>query len=336
MRPSFLPRLINDPFKDPGLYIPFLLKGRAMLFDLGENSTLSPRDLLKVSHVFVTHTHMDHFIGFDRMLRLMLGRQKDLHLFGPEGFMDNVEGKLGGYAWNLVGNDAYPLVLKVTEVSAGRMKSRRYQCRDRFRPAGDPTESSFARTLLAEPSLTVSASVLDHRIPCLGLALKERFHIHILKDRVASMGAAPGPWLGQFKAAVYGGRAPDTVFQVPRAGGSGETRFTLEALQKQIARITPGQKIAYITDTAYTPENQQRIVSLAEDADHLFIEAAFLEEDRAAAEEKAHLTARQAGRIARLSRARRMTIFHFSPRYRGREDQLYREAEEAFSGRQLS
>ncbi len=332
MRPSFLPRLVNDPFKDPGLYIPFLLRGRALLFDLGDNSTLSHRDLLKVSHVFVSHTHMDHFIGFDRLLRVMLGRQKELHLFGPEGFMDNVEGKLRGYAWNLLGNDAYPLVLKITEVTTDRVKSRRYRCRNRFRPDGDPVESGFGRALLAEPALTVSATVLDHRIPCLGLALKERFHIHILKDRVAAMGAAPGPWLGQFKAAVYGGLAPDTVFQVPRTGGSGKARFTLDALQKQITRISPGQKITYITDAQYTPANRQRIVSLAEDADHLFIEAAFLEEDSAAAEEKSHLTARQAGEIARLSRARRMTIFHFSPRYRGREEQLYREAEEEFAG----
>jgi ribonuclease Z len=336
MRPSFLPRLVNDSFEDPGLYIPFLLKGRALLFDLGDNSNLSHRDLLKVTHVFVTHTHMDHFIGFDRLLRVMLGRQKELHLFGPEGFMDNVEGKLGGYAWNLLGNDAYPLVLKITEVTTDRMKSRRYRCRDRFRPAGDPAEADFGRALMVEPALTVSAAVLDHRIPCLGLALKERFHIHILKDRVAAMGAKPGPWLGQFKSALYGSLPPDTVFQVPCARGGGKTRFTLDALQKQIARITPGQKIAYITDAQYTPANQERIISLAKDADHLFIEAAFLEEDRATAEEKAHLTARQAGRIARLSQARRMTIFHFSPRYRGREKQLYQEAEGAFAGRQVS
>ncbi len=332
MRPSFLPRLINDPFDDPGLYIPFLREGRALLFDLGDNSTLSHRDLLKVGQVFVTHTHMDHFIGFDRLLRVMLGRQKELQLFGPEGFMDNVEAKLGGYAWNLVGNNAYPLVLQIAEVASGRIKSRRYRCRDRFLPAGDPAESSFDGTLLAEPALTLSAAVLDHRIPCLGLALEERFHIHILKDRLAAIGAKPGPWLGQFKAAVYGGLSPDTVFQVPWAAGGGKTRFTLDALQNKIARITPGQKIAYIADAAYTPENQKRIVSLAKDADHLFIEAAFLEEDCAAAEEKAHLTTRQAGQIARRCRARRMTIFHFSPRYRGREDQLYREAEEEFAG----
>ena len=102
MRPSFHPRLINDPFSDPGLFIPFLFEKRALMFDLGDLSSLSSKDLLKVSHVFVTHTHMDHFIGFDTLLRTLLGRDKTLHLFGPPDFFQHVEGKLAGYTWNLV------------------------------------------------------------------------------------------------------------------------------------------------------------------------------------------------------------------------------------------
>jgi len=91
MRPSFHPRLINGPFEDPGLFIPFLFQQRALIFDLGDITGLPPKDLLKISHVFVTHTHMDHFIGFDRLLRTLLGRQKNLALIGPEGFIKNVE-----------------------------------------------------------------------------------------------------------------------------------------------------------------------------------------------------------------------------------------------------
>ena len=52
------------------------------MFDIGELHTLSSRDLLKVTHLFVTHTHMDHFIGFDNLIRIFLGREKELHLFG--------------------------------------------------------------------------------------------------------------------------------------------------------------------------------------------------------------------------------------------------------------
>ena len=102
MRPSFQPRLINDPFSDPGLFIPFLFEKKALMFDLGDLSPLSSGDILKVTHVFVTHTHMDHFIGFDTMLRLFLGREKTLCLFGPPNFFKHVEGKLAGYTWNLV------------------------------------------------------------------------------------------------------------------------------------------------------------------------------------------------------------------------------------------
>ena len=116
MRPSFHPRLINGPFDDPGLFIPFLFQKRALVFDLGDINGLPARDILKISQVFVTHTHMDHFIGFDHLLRIMLGREKNLSLFGPPDFLKNIEGKLSGYNWNLAEKYNYPLSLQITEV----------------------------------------------------------------------------------------------------------------------------------------------------------------------------------------------------------------------------
>ena len=92
MHPTIHPMLINDPFGDPGLFISFLFDKRAIMFDLGENHSLSSKYILKVTHIFITHTHIDHFIGFDRLLRLFIGREKNLYLFGPEGFINNIEG----------------------------------------------------------------------------------------------------------------------------------------------------------------------------------------------------------------------------------------------------
>ncbi|MEW5910730.1 MAG: MBL fold metallo-hydrolase, partial [Thermodesulfobacteriota bacterium] len=92
MRPSFHPKLVNSPFEDPGLFISFLFEKKGILFDLGNLSSLSSKELLKVSHVFVTHTHMDHFIGFDSLLRLLLGRRKRVYLYGPLGFLRHLEG----------------------------------------------------------------------------------------------------------------------------------------------------------------------------------------------------------------------------------------------------
>ena len=74
----------------------------------------------------------------------------------------------------------------------------------------------------------------------------------------------------------------------------------------------------------------EKIVELAENADHLFIEAAFLEKDKDIAEKKCHLTAWQAGSIAGKAGVKLFTPFHFSPRYKGLEHLLEKEARTAY------
>ena len=103
-------------------------------------------------------------------------------------------------------------------------------------------------------------------------------------------------------------------------------------LRKTIVLIVPGQKITYVTDTVYNAENAEKIVELARGADYLFIEAPFLHEEAERAALKYHLTAAQAGALARGSGAVRVIPFHFSPKYTGMEERLERELEGAFAG----
>jgi ribonuclease Z len=102
MRPILHPSLVNGRSGDPALYIETLFERRAILFDLGDVTALSPRKIQRLEHVFVSHAHMDHFIGFDRLLRLLVGREKKINLYGPGGFIDHVHHKLLDYQWNLV------------------------------------------------------------------------------------------------------------------------------------------------------------------------------------------------------------------------------------------
>ncbi|MBW1840200.1 MAG: ribonuclease Z [Deltaproteobacteria bacterium] len=331
MRPSFLPRLVNGPFEDPVLFIPFLFEKRAVLFDLGDIHNLSAKDILKINHVFITHTHMDHFVGFDRLLRLLLGREKRLCLYGPEGFLKNIEGKLEGYSWNLVENYANRFTIQAFEVHPEFLISRTYLCQNNFRSTTATTSAHFDGMLLEEPALTVSAVILDHGIPCLGFSIAERFHVNIMRDRVCELGLDIGPWLREFKQALYNDADPASSFEVKseEAHSSGR-RFVLKDLADRIARITPGQKVTYIADVAYSRSNPEKIVAFARDSDHLFIEAAFLEKHRDIAAEKGHLTAWQAGTLAAKASVKQLTPFHFSPRYTGEAHLLYQEAMDAY------
>ena len=331
MRPRFHPLLINGPFDDPGLFIPFLYENRAILFDLGDINALSARDIFKVSHVFITHTHMDHFIGFDRLLRLFLGREKKLNLYGPQGFLKNCEGKMAGYTWNLVDNYNYGLRLHLTEIRSDQFISKTYHCRDKFIAPKKTTKRAFNGVLHEEEGFKVTAVILNHSIPCLGFSLHEHFHINIVKKGLKMLGLETGPWLTRFKQALYRHTDPDSIFEVKAPGQQEKRHFHLGELAEQIALITPGQKITYIADVVYGESNNEKIIEFARDSDLLFMEAAFLDKDHATARQKYHLTARQAGELAARAGAKQLSVFHFSPRYLGQESLLHEEAIEAYN-----
>ena len=295
MRPLLRPQLVNGPFGDPGVYVDVIFERRAFLFDLGEIAALAPRQILRVSDVFVTHTHMDHFVGFDRLLRLSLGRDRPVTLFGPPRFIEQLEHRLAAYTWNLVSNYASDFTIRACE-------------------------------------LTQDGVLRDHQIPCLGYALEEKTHINVWKNRLAELGLAPGPWLSELKRAVLAGAADDAVIVVPDpdARPARERRFTLGDLRGRVLRFVRGQKVAYITDIAGHAENERRVVELVRDADVLFIEAAFLSADAADAARKYHLTAQRAGEIARHAAVQQVVPFHFSPRYADRECELRSELQTAF------
>jgi ribonuclease Z len=329
----FHPQLVNGPWGDPVLYIEFQFDRRGILFDLGDIHLLPSRKLLKVTHVFVSHTHMDHFIGFDHLLRIFLGREKTLFFYGPTHFIDQLESKLNAYSWNLVENYPNNLVIVAREIRPDRVLEAHFPIgqsfhKSFFRETGTP----FLGLLHSEEAFQIRSVMLNHKIPCLAFSLEERSHLNILKTGLEELKLPKGVWLKGLKGAIWRGEGGDFPVRVWGKAGDGfkERFYPLADLKKNLVREAPGQKITFVVDTVLNEETEKTVIGLARGADLLFIEAAFLDKERKRAWDKCHLTAAQAGRLARLAGVKRMIPIHFSPKYSQNPGLIEREALEAF------
>ncbi|HCU54770.1 MAG TPA: ribonuclease Z [Gammaproteobacteria bacterium] len=334
MTPLFHPHPVNDPLGDPAVYVDFLFERRALLFDLGDLAALPARKLLRISHVFVSHTHMDHFAGFDRLLRLSLGRERTLTLYGPPGFVDQVEHRLASYTWNLVHN--YPadfMIIAAEWRDDDTLHRAQFRCRERFQREPLPMQTVENGVLLDEEEFRVRAARLDHDIPCLAFALEEKLHLNVWKNRLVELGLPTGPWLQELKRQVRSGAPDDTSIAIRWYDQHGQhlRELPLGQLKHEVLRTVPGQKIAYVVDTVFHPENARHIMELIHGAYTLFIETVFLEQDAERAASRYHLTAQQAGWLARQSGVQHLVPMHFSPRYSDDPEALQREAMAAFT-----
>lgn len=323
MKPSFHHKPVNGPFEDPTLYVRFLREKRAILFDAGTLFRLSPGEILKISDIFVTHTHIDHFIGFDHVLRLLLGRTEPLRVYGPMSIIECVKGKLNGYSWNLI--KEYPVKIEVRGISESEIRHVSFPAREGFRALEEGT-IPFRGEALRDGVFSVKAAHVKHDIDCLAWSLEEDYHINIDKAALEGMGLKVGPWLTQFKKDLRAGLPQETIFTAD--GG----KFALGELKEKIAAVTKGQKLSYVMDSSPSKENMEKLIGLCKDSDILYSEAYFLHEDIERARYRNHLTARITGTIARDAGVKKLILLHYSPKYRGREDELLKEAEEAFGG----
>jgi ribonuclease Z len=249
-----------------------------------------------------------------------------LHLIGPAEFADRVEHKLLAYSLNLLDEQSFDFVIRVAEFNGdGFVRICEFRAREALRRRDMPLIRLTSGMLLDEEDFQIVGAVLDHGIPCLAFAFEEKLRVNVWSEGLKQLKLPVGPWLNEAKRAVRRSEPDDTQIAI-----NGELSLPLGVLRQHALRTARGQKIAYVVDASYHRQNIERIVALARGADQLFIETAFIDVDAQIAAEKRHLTARQAGDIARRAGVARLVPFHFSARYRDQEDKLRREAEEAF------
>lgn len=321
MRSSFSPRLVNGPLFDPVLYVRIMNEKRSLMFDCGRFQALADRELLVLDAICISHSHMNHFMGFDTVLRTILHREKPLSIFGPEGIIEKVSSKLQAYTWNL--SSDYALEIIIHEILPKGMKVARARADTGFILHSEEVQPRTGTIAAGSPRYRLDAIILDHGgIPCLGYVLKEPFHINIRKGILAKNGYIAGPWLGRLKGCIFTGNLDESV-SVKTSSGIKE--IPAGELKAELVVVTKGQSVAYITDIAFTERNIRALHTLDKGPDSLFIETFYLDELRSVALEKGHLTASQAGMIAASLKAKQVFPMHVSPRYHERIDEITAE-----------
>jgi len=321
MKPGFHHKLLNSFFEDPSLFVRIAREKRSALFDAGDIRSLSFSDIYKVTDVFITHTHIDHFIGMDMILRVILRREVPLNIYGPPEIISCIEGKLKGYTWNLI--HEYPTIINVFSFNGKTLSHYTFSAKNKFKKKIISKTRSDG-LLLNEPALKVRAAVLDHGIPCLGYSIEEDYHINIDKDILLKKGLSTGPWLTDFKKILRNNPRPWRIFRI-----EGKPYKLSQLLD--IVRITKGQKISYVTDIAISEKNILKTIALVRDSDTFYCEAYFLEKDRDRAIERSHLTAKTCGLIAKKAGVKKLKLMHFSPKYKECPELVIKEALEKFN-----
>ena len=103
--------------------------------------------------------------------------------------------------------------------------------------------------------------------------------------------------------------------------------------EQVVGKTRSGRKFSYVTDTMYIPS----IAKEVQGSDLLICEGMFTEDCADQAKEKKHMTARQAGTIARDAKVRSMGLIHYSPRYTDNDlGILLNQAKEIYPDAQLT
>lgn len=162
-------RLVNGSTGDPALYVNPPARDDAILFDAGELCALDTAALGDLGAVFISHHHVDHFIGFDRIVRANLDRDKALCVYGPEGTIGKIYDRIKSYEYPFF--PFQKIVIEVHEILPGLNRWALLECTQRF-PEPTMREEAWSGPIIHDVGdLHVEAIHVDHTTPCLAFAL---------------------------------------------------------------------------------------------------------------------------------------------------------------------
>jgi len=127
------------------------IRERFFLVDCGEGTQAQflkyKVRLSKITHIFISHLHGDHYLGFVGLLSTMhlQGRTNEIHVYGQAELMDVIE-----------------------------LQLRLSMTRLRYQIIFHPIKHFAPAIILEDEDMIVKTIILNHRIPCTGFLFKEK------------------------------------------------------------------------------------------------------------------------------------------------------------------
>jgi len=322
LEPTFFAGQLDDPV----LLVRVRPQGRNLLVDCGQIHHLAKRVLKGVEAIFVSHAHMDHFMGIDTFIRHNHVSPRTFDIFGPPGLAGRMTHKLAGYDWNLT--EDYWCNFRVHEIHPAHTESWELSGANGFpcRFIGRTVRAD--RIIYLGDYLRVEAELCDHKIPTLAFRLTEREAFAVDAGKLRQAGLVPGPWLRELKRRFCRNELAGGPLRILRQSDSGAREETIAdpaALFAEIRRPIEPASIGYLTDVGFTPENRQKVHSLLQGVTLLVCECSYLAADCDKARISFHLCSTDVNELARELQPACLLPMHLSKSYVGRGAQLYDE-----------
>ena len=262
------------------------LRGKQFMVDCGEGTQLQLRKahmhFSKIQAVLISHLHGDHCLGLIGMMSTfgLLGRTTPLHVYAPA--------------------ELEPLLLLQKKMFCDNIE---------YEVVFHALDTTRAKVVYEDRSLTIQTIPLDHRVPCCGFLFREKPTLPHIRREMIDYLEIPVSQINNIKNGADWTRADGTV--VPNS-----------------ELVTPAdapRAYAYCSDTRYMP----RLAEVVKGVDLLYHEATYDEPMGEKAAKYFHSTAAQAAKTARDAGVQRLLLGHYSSRY-DNEQPLLDEARRIF------
>ncbi|MFT4760375.1 MAG: ribonuclease Z [Paraglaciecola sp.] len=286
--------------------------------ECGEASDLTVKDCQNANAIFISHTHIDHFINFDQILRHQIGIQRRVTICGPKGIAAQVQARIKGYTWNLIQKGAiiYEIreIVSVNEIHIYEVEPPIWA----LKKIGTLTQN----TIFKNDKFQTNFTILDHKTPSIAYRFKQHDSINM---NIAKSGFNGGKWVRTLKEAF---KKEDKKVQLEI-----EEKELLSGDLFHLLERNTGATFGIIMDHAANADNHLKIKSLFQNCDKVFIESFYKAADIEMATTNFHSYSMASGQIMRECEVREAIPVHFSRRYEAADLELLRaEFEQAFDG----